>query len=157
MDPVEIYVLSSERSAKMAGGFLAEFALYRKPVAIDFPFPEFVEEPRFVFTDPIDLIRQLEKDRGESYSLYWNVDRGVADQVMLFFTKDGGMIVGLGGPRISAEFAFSAIQKIVDGRFGYVTSGSCPPSSIGEFVSICKESTLASLFEGEIRPCVVQK
>jgi hypothetical protein len=92
----------------------------------------------------------LENEIGESYSIYWNVERGVAGQVMLFSTEDGGMVVGLGGPRISAELAFSAIREIVNGKYGYVTSGSCPPSSIDEFVSLCEQSALTSLVKSEI-------
>lgn len=151
MDPFEIYVLCSERSAAMAGRFLADFAINRIQVATDFPFPEFIEEPRIVFTDPNELIRQLETESSESYSIYWNVERGVADQVMLFFTEDGGMIAGLGGPKIPAEVAFSAMQKTVNGKYGYVTSGSSPPTSIDAFVSLCERSTLVNLFDGEVR------
>jgi hypothetical protein len=151
MDPFEIYVLCGERSAAVAGRFLAEFAPKRISVATDFPFPEFVDEPRIVFAEPNELIRQLEIETSESYSIYWNVERGVADQVMLFFTDDGGMIVGLGGPQIPAKIAFPAIQKIVNGKYGYVTNGCSPPSSIDEFVSLCERSTLVNLFDGDVR------
>ena len=151
MNPIEVYVLSKERSAETADRFLEQLAPERSPVASDFPFPEFVDEPSIVFDSPGDLIRRLEIDAGESYSIYWNVIRGIADQVMLFFTPDGGMIVGLGGPHVSAENAFSAMQKIVHGKYGYMTSGSCPPNSYEEFVSLCERSTLTNLFDGRIR------
>jgi hypothetical protein len=151
VDALEIYVLSNKRSAEIALTFLEEFGPHRTPVACDFPFPEFVDEPTIVFNEPSELIRRLEQENGESYSIYWNVDQGIADQVMLFFTADGEMIVGLGGPHVSIEAAFAAMQKIVSGRFGYVTSGTCPPSSKEEFVSLCERSTLTNLFDGKIR------
>ena len=151
MNPLEIYVLSDERSAKIAANFLEEVAPDRSPVAADFPFPEFVDEPSIVFDNPSDLILKLEMETNESYSIYWNVNRGLADQVMLFFTADGGMIVGLGGPHVLAENAFTVVSKIVNGNFGYLTSGSCPPASTDEFVSLCQRSSLVNLFNGTIR------
>ncbi len=151
MNPLEVYVLCRVRSAELANRFLAEFAPERSPVASEFPFPEFVDEPSIVFDNPSDLIRQLEKDGSESYSIYWNVNRGISEQVMLFFTTDGGMIIGLGGPHVSADKAFSAMRKTVDGEYGFMTSGSCPPNTCDDFVSLCEKSTLTSLFDGRVR------
>jgi hypothetical protein len=149
-DPVEIYVLSCKRSSEIASRFLDELAPERYPVAIDFPFPEFSDKPEIIFGKPEDLIRHLEVEVGESYSIYWNVRRGIAALVMVFFLKDGGMIVGLGGPMVPAEQGFSSMQRTVQGRFGYITSGSCPPSTKEEFISICRGSTLLNLCDGRI-------
>ena len=151
MNPIEVYVLSNERSAKVACNFLDNVAPDRSPVAIDFPFPEYCEKPCIVFDNPNDLIVQLGSRIHETYSIYWDVRHGVSEQVMLFFTADGGMIVGLGGPLISTEQALFLLQKIVEGRFGFVTSGSCPPTSIPEFLSICENSTLENIFYGNFR------
>lgn len=150
-DPFEVYVLCAERSVALADRLLAELAPSRSPTATEFPYPRLVDHPRMIFADAQELIQKLETETNESYSIYWDVESGVVDQIMLFFTSDGGMIVGLGGPRISPEMALSALQKIVHGQYGYVTSCSCPPDSINQFVSICERATLVNLFEGVVR------
>jgi hypothetical protein len=117
----------------------------------EFPFPECAEQPSVAFSDPMDLIRLLTKEKHQPHAIYWNVEDGIARQVMLFFTQDEGMIVGLGEPHISDEVAFSAIQRVVDGKYGYLTSGSRPPNTIEEFITICQKSTCVNLFDGVIR------
>lgn len=153
MDAREVYVLCEARSADAANRFLGAFAERRGPVAADFPFPAFADEPDCVFDTPDEVIAKLEKSVNEPYAIYWNIHggEGVAEQAMLFFTADGGMIAGLGGLRQSVEETMIAIRLIVDGKYGYVTSGSCPPISIEEFKSLCEKSTLANLFEGRFR------
>ena len=118
----------------------------------EYPYPEFDNTPTDVFATPDELIRRLEKDTSQGYSIYWNVagsDR--PEQAMLFFTTDGAMIAGLGGPRTAPADALSEMQQVVNGEFGYVTSGTCPPQSTEEFISLCKHSTLPHLYHGELR------
>lgn len=150
MDSIEVYVLCGDRTSNTADRFLTSFASSRTPAAIDFPFPEYADIPEVLFTDTPELIRQLEFDRRESYSIYWNVVDGISDQAMLFFTKDGGMIAGLGGLYLPPKEALLSLQDNVDGKFGYVTSGSCPPGSMAEFILICEHSTLPNLFNGDL-------
>lgn len=152
MNPVEIYVLCHERSAMLAEKFLEEVAPTRSPISEDYPFPEFVDRPKSVYSDPKQLIQRLEEDHSESYAIYWNVKDGISDQVMIFFTTDGGMIVGLGGPRVSADVAFMMLRRLVQGKHGYVTTSSCPPALAAELRGLCEKSTLTNLFEGVIRP-----
>ena len=153
MDAREVYVLIETRSADMANRFLRAFAEHRNPVATDFPFPEFADDPECVFDTPDDVITQLERRVNEPYAIYWNIHGvgRVAEQAMLFFMVDGGMIAGLGGLRQSVEETLIAIRCVVDGEYGYVTSGSCPPTSVEAFKSLCEKSTLANLFEGRLR------
>ena len=152
MDALEVYVLSGERGSECASRFLTEFAPSRSPVATDFPYPEFVDDPTVIYDNPNELIRRLERDGNQPYAIYWNVEvGGLSDQVMIFFTEDNGMIVGLGGPHMQPEIALSLIQRVVNGKYGYITSCSCPPSSINAFISMCIESTLPNIFEGVLR------
>lgn len=153
MNALEVYVLCGSRSSSVARRFLQAIATERQPVAEDFPFPEFSERPERTFSDPMELIELLESRPNDAYSIYWNVeDTSYCEQAMLFFTEDGGMIAGIGGPSKSVAETLTLIGAEVGGDYGYVSSGSCPPSTIPEFKKICEESTLDNLFEGEIRP-----
>lgn len=153
MNAFEVYVLCGARTSAVARRFLDTFAEKRVSVAEDFPFPEFADEPEYTFLDPNDVIALLESRRVDSYAIYWNVEGGLwGEQVMLFFTEDGGMIAGIGGPILSAEAVFAAVSNVVDGKFGYITSGSCPPATREEFKYLCERSTLAALVNGELQP-----
>lgn len=152
VNDLEVYVLCGARTSAVARRFLDTFAEKRVPVAEDFPFPEFANEPEYTFLDPNEVITLLESRRHDSYAIYWNVESGLGgEQVMLFFTEDGGMIAGIGGPTDSWEATLLAISTVVGGKYGYVTSGSCPPATSKEFKAICRQSTLASLVNGELQ------
>lgn len=152
MNAVEVYVLCSARTSAVAHRFLDTFAGQRMPVAEDFPFPEFSDEPECILLDANELIDLLESRRHEPYAIYWNLEgRPSGEQAMLFFTEDGGMIAGIGGHVESVAGAFTAISAVVNGKYGYVTDGTCPPATIEEFKAICEQSTLTNLFEGKLR------
>jgi len=151
-DALEVYVLCGQRSSITAQRFLNAFAEHRRPVAEDFPFPEFADDPVHTYHDANELVELLETRPNEPYSIYWNVERGsLGEQVMLFFTSDGEMIAGIGGPLKPVEETLAAVASVVDGAFGYVTSGSCPPATTKEFKAICEQSTLPNLFSGKLR------
>ena len=152
MDATEIYVLCRNRSKAIADVFLEAFGKSRTQVAVDYPYPEFADEPQITFDNPSALLEQLEADPTSSYSVYW--DCHATDeprQVMLFFTSEGRMIVGVGGPRGSIEDELQKISSLVRGEFAYVTSGSCPPDSSKEFAEIAIASSLPSVVEGRFR------
>ncbi|MEO8498208.1 MAG: hypothetical protein ABI614_24345 [Planctomycetota bacterium] len=152
MDPTEVYVLCESRSADLAERFLNACLPERTPGADDFPFPEFVDEPSDTFDTPEELMRRLEKDKNASYSIYWNATSNDGPrQAMLFYTEDGAMIAGIGGPNSGLDETLACVAKQVNGRFGYITSGSCPPETIEAFIGICRESTLVNVFEGHLR------
>jgi|GEM_PF-3449116 len=152
MDATEIYVLCRTRSKLIANVFLDSFGKSRTQVAEEYPYPEFADEPEITFKNPSELIDRLESDCDSSYSVYWDCHSAdEPEQVMLFFTSDGRMIVGIGGPRNSIETELLKIIAIVDGEYGYVTSGSCPPDSCDEFAEIAKASTLPNVVEGRLR------
>ncbi len=152
MDPTEIYVLCESRSAELAKRFLDSCLPTRTPVADEYPFPEYVDEPSDTFQTPNELMRRLESDKHESYSIYWDAaSNNGPRQAMLFYTEDGAMIAGIGGPSVSLGETLSCVAKQVNGRFGFITSGSCPPETSEAFIAICRESTLANIFEGQLR------
>ncbi len=152
MDAVEVYVLCTSRSKMLADEFLNRYAAQRKPIASEYPYPEFVDEPEITYSTPDEVMTRLEQDSGQSYSIYWDcIGANGPEQVMLFYTRDGHMIAGLGGPRVSFDSALSDLSEIVKGDYGYVTSGSCPPETYEEFVSLSRNSTLPSVVNGKLR------
>ncbi len=152
MDPTEIYVLCESRSAQLAKCFLDVCLPSRNPLADEYPFPEYVDEPSDTFQTSEELMRRLEKDEHESYSIYWDAASNDGNrQAMLFYTEDGAMIAGIGGPNVGLDETLLYVAKQVNGRFGYITSGSCPPETIEAFIDICRKSTLTNLFEGQLR------
>jgi hypothetical protein len=152
MDATEIYVLCRSRSKAIADGFLDAFGRSRTQAAEDYPYPEFTDAPEITYKTPSELIERLENDCNSSYSIYWDChSANEPGQVMLFFTSDGRMIVGIGGPKSSIERELQRITTLVDGEYGYVTSGSCPPDSFDEFAEIATASTLPRVVEGRLR------
>lgn len=152
MDATEIYVLCRSRSKAVASRFLNAFGTSRKQVAEEYPYPEFADEPETTYMNPSDLIERLENDHDSSYSVYWDChSEDEPDQVMIFFTSEGRMIVGIGGPTGSIESELEKIATLVGGEYGYVTSGSCPPDSRDEFVKIATASTLPCVVQGQLR------
>ena len=152
MDATEIYVLCGSRSAKLANHFLNCCLPDRQPVANEYPFPEFADNPLAIYQSADELLIRLEQEPGEGYSIYWDSkDDKSSRQVMLFFTEDGSMIAGFGGACETASESLRAIALLVNGQFGYVTSGSCPPESRDAFIQLCRDSTVINLFEGKIR------
>lgn len=152
MDAAEIYVLCGARTSAVAHRFLDTFAERRMPAAEDFPFPEFSDEPEDILLNTNELIDLLESRSHEPYAIYWDLEgRPAGEQVMLFFTEDGGMIAGIGGHVESVADALITMSAVVNGKYGYVTNGTCPPATIEEFKAICEQSTLTNLFEGKLR------
>ncbi|MFN6103137.1 MAG: hypothetical protein ACK5EA_01605 [Planctomycetaceae bacterium] len=152
MDATEIYILCRSRSKAIADVFLDAFGKSRIQAAADYPYPEFADEPEIIYKTPSELIERLEKDCDSSYSVYWDCQSvNEPEQVMLFFTSDGRMIVGIGGPKSSIESELQRISMLVDGEYGYVTSGSCPPDSFDEFAEMAAASTLPCVIEGRLR------
>lgn len=150
MDAVEVYVLCGSRSKSIADTFLTSYAPSRIGVANEYPYPEFVDEPERTFETADELIDRLASEQNSSYSIYWNCIGG-PEQVMLFFTNDGHMIAGIGGPKTSLERTLTELCELVGGRFGYVTSGSCPPDTFEEFESLSRNSTLPCIVDGQLR------
>jgi hypothetical protein len=153
VEKVELYVLAASRNSRTARAFLDRFPPNRRPAAEDFPFPEFSDCPDHVYQTPEGVMERLEHAVAEPYAIYWYGEgAGYADQAMLFFTRDAAMIVGLVLPDDALGAAFLDVSGVVGGRFGFITGESAPPETQGEFVRICRESTLTALVDGEVRP-----
>jgi len=125
----DIYVLCPARDAALAHRFLDELAPARTPSGEDaFSIDNLCAHPT------------------ESRSIYWQTGRddGV-DHVMLFFSEDGGMIVGISvdagwePDRDEIRSWLTRLAHSVGGRHGHVCNESPPIyDRVADFVADCK-------------------
>jgi len=139
----ELYALSNERTATLASRFLNTFGAELLPFAEDFPVPEFSVNPAHVFRRVEDLISFLELNRSEPYGLYWNVgaSEGEIAQAMLFYTTDGGLILGLAVTPESAPLHLRRLMTFAGTDDAMYGDEQRPPETSGEFVAKCRKGT----------------
>ena len=151
MEIREIYVLCKERSEKLAIDFLNKLLPEREAVAENYPYPEYSDDPKYIYDDSEELIKVLERNENESYSLYWNDSSdGEVKSAMIFFTEDGGMIAGITIPYDDGDAWLSKLSDIVGGKYGYVSFDSPPPETRVEFIACCEKSDQIRLVGGEV-------
>jgi len=151
MSVVEVYVLCKSRSKELALAFLEKFIPSREACADEYPYPEFDDEPKYVYDDVEKLLDTLESEEDESYSLYWNaVNNANIQSGMLSFTEDGQMIVGLAVDEVDVKKRFEELASLTGGEFGYISLESAPAENQAEFVQYCKDSDQIRMVEGEL-------
>jgi len=129
----DVYVLALERSAATALRFLEEFAPRREQSAVDYHFPQHSDRPGTVLTAARDAIRYCLDHPSESQSFYFcNLGDGPA-HVMLFFTEDRRLILGLSVDAGEAEDSFKRLREYAGSQIGYVTFEEPPPATASEF------------------------
>lgn len=131
----DIYVLSQHRSATAAAAFLEEFAPNREQSALDYPFPEFAEQPSVVFGTAPEAIDFCDSQPNETQSIYFrNLGAGAA-HVMVFFTSDGALILGLSVVD-QAEKWLGRLEEFAGSKVSLMAFETAPPLTIAEFVAL---------------------
>lgn len=141
----DIYVLAPERSAEAALRFLNAVTPDREPAADEYQFPEDAEASDATFRDPADAIRYAAGRPGERQRLYFrNVATVGPAHAMVFFTGDGGMVLGVSvmarqedPHREAAEIAdwLDRLRTVSGAVAGYALYESPPPcGTAAEFV-----------------------
>ena len=128
----DVYVLARERSARVANQFLAAFAPNCLESADEFGFPEFAEVPTVVFTTSAEAIRYCEAHPGAAHRFYFRNPKGSPAHAMLFFTSDGGLILGLSVVKGEKQ-AYSRLVGHAGSDIGYITFESPPHDTAAEF------------------------
>jgi hypothetical protein len=129
----DIYVLARERSAAEAEQFLEAFAPNRVQSAAEYTFPERAGKPGPVFTAALEAIRYAALCPGAEQRFYFrNLDEG-PDHIMLFFTSDGGLILGL-SVAWNEERAFAQLKRHAGSEIGYITFECPPKDTAAEFI-----------------------
>jgi hypothetical protein len=147
----EVYVLCSERSARMAKDLLAALAPHRESCSEDFPFLQFADTPEIVLTSAEEAIEWLDESPCAGYSLYWkNTLRTEPWDFMLFYTEDGGLIVGITAYETNTVAWLERLAKLTGGEYGYVTGEDPPPATKVEFIDLCRTSQITRMVRGKI-------
>lgn len=151
--PYDVYVLSEARTGDGVQRFTTDWLHGFVPVAEDYEFPRWSDEPVRVYDSVDELIDVLLERTSEPYGIYWrNGGEGSVTAGMLFFTTDGGMIAGLTveGDQSEAITHLDRLAKTIGGKYGYLTAEEPPPDTAAEFVELAR-SARPALVDGLIR------
>jgi hypothetical protein len=132
-DYYDVYVLAPERSASIALQFLDEFAPHRVETAVDYQFPQHSDQPEVVLTTAHDAITYCAHHPRESQSLYFRNLSGGHAHAMLFFTEDGGLILGLSVEQADPADTLLRLREHAHSPIGYLTFEEPPPVTASEF------------------------
>ena len=123
------------------------------PTANDYELPRYASDPTVVYDSADELIDVLLERPDEPHGIYWeNTGDGPVSTAMLFFTSDGGMIIGLtvSGDQNTALQYLDRLAKTVEARFGYITGEEPPPDYAAEFIDLARRARPA-LVDGLIQ------
>lgn len=131
----EISAFGKIRTAGYALAFLDQFLPNRQPVNEEYPVPESQDPPGFVFqTD-------LETNASEPYALYWNdASPSQYDQAMLFYTRDGKIIMGLSCEESVLEEKYRQLREYSGSQWILYGWEQHPPDSSEAFLKLCRNS-----------------
>src|SRR4051812_36193423 len=150
---MDVYVLAAERSAETAARFADRWLEGLELFAEEIEVPQYAQEPEALFDTPEEAIDWLLDRPDEPHALYWrNPQDGEVAYAMLFFTVDGGLIVGLTGQEGGAAPA-DRLQRLVapvGGTDGYVAFESPPADSAAEFRRVAAAADPPRLVAGEL-------
>jgi hypothetical protein len=139
----EVYVLLRRRPLETLKAFLTVFAPRRRPLADDYPVPEFVDVPASVFHTEDEILEFLTASPSESYSMYWAIEGEprVALQVMMFFLSDGNSVLGVAvrdDGSDGASMMLKSLKEFAGSPDGYCAFDERPPETALEFRRRCK-------------------
>lgn len=127
----DVYVLARERSASAAEHFLNTFVPDRVQSAVDYVFPQ-SGEPSLAIGSAEAAIQYCEAHPLEAQSFYFRNVGIEPDHAMLFFTPDGGLILGLSVVGHEDEW-FARLKEHAGSKVGYITFESPPAITATEF------------------------
>ncbi len=135
----EVYVLLPSRDSSMARLCLERYMPVRKPCCDEYEVPEYAEKAQHVFRQEAEILSYLEEHPNESYGLYWNnakSDNG--GHIMLFYTVDGGLILGIIDLDKDPRITLSELKIALKCEFGYLGSEERPPNNVEDFKERCR-------------------
>jgi hypothetical protein len=136
----DIYALVKERSRKPVEDFLSKWGEGLIESAVEYEYPRYASEPEIVYKDVNILIDRLLIEVDQPYAIYWtnpSDDRTHIRAAMLFFTSDGGLIVGLSSTQDSnPKKLLKALIDTVDGSIGKILVEQPPPDTTAEFIQL---------------------
>jgi hypothetical protein len=140
----DIYVLSNERSASVLESFLNHFAPLREETADDFTVTDAVIGSKQVFDCIAPALDYCIAHPRASASFYWRCLSSSPVSAMAFFTKDGGLILGLSTSQSESSNALAELRKFVDGAApGYICFEQPPADTTTEFFKYAQRNQVA--------------
>jgi len=128
----DLYVLARERSAAVANHFLDAFVPDRDQSAADYGFPKYASQLEVVLKSAAEAIQYCESHPVETQSIYFRNLGTDPAHAMLFFTSDGGLILGLSVLGRQDEW-FGRLKEYARSEVGYITFESPPAATVAEF------------------------
>ena len=137
----DVYVLAPHRSADTVARFLDAFAPRREQSAAEYCFPQYSDRPQIILTDAQGAIGYYLDHPSEAQSMYFRNAGDGAAHVMLFFTEDRELILGLSVGEAEADDALRRLGEHAGSQVGYVTFEEPPPATACEFRRLARDRT----------------
>lgn len=119
----------------MAERFLDTFVPQREQAAVEYEFPQYADKPQVVVKSAREAIEVCDAHSDAAHRFcFRNLGEGPA-HAMLFFTEDGGLILGLSVVERVDEW-FDRLKRHAGSEVGYVTFEAAPPATAAEFAKL---------------------
>ena len=140
----DIYVLSGERSASALEHFLSRFAPQREESSLDFAVQNAALGSEQIFDCSTPALAYCFAHPSASAGFYWRCLSVTPEHAMAFFTKDGGLILGLSTSEAEASPALAELRAFVgDVAPGYICFEHPPPDTTTEFLANAHRNLIA--------------
>lgn len=120
----EIYVLSSERSAKSVHRFLEHFLPARIECADEYVIPQYSDCPELIFKSDTELILYCEKFKEIEHTIYWHSANDTKpEHAMVSYLRDGNIVYNLAtdaGDKNYVRHLLKALEKFLSSDLAYV-------------------------------------
>ena len=139
---MDLYVLCAHRDLETIDLFRRKWLHGAEEVAASYLFPEFDDEAGKEIALPI-LLELLIENPHQPYRIYWGLKDERFKTGMMFFTDDGGLIVGLGLVYWEESEPARFLEKFeqeMEGRCSLMFFETPPPDSISEFMQLAGHS-----------------
>ena len=133
----DVYALAPTHDRATLDRFLARFAPHRAESADEYELPQFNENPIAVYLTADELLPHLFARAAEEYAVYWRKTDGPGpDHAMVFFTPDGGLILGVSCSPADADRWLEELFAFVGNRVGYINHEQPPAATASEFRAV---------------------
>lgn len=143
---VDCYYLIDSRKYEIGINFLDNFLSIRKESSVDYPVPIYDDNPKHIFSCYKELMRFLDENPEEEYSIYWRSleDENIIKHGMIFYTNDNRMILGVSveGREINEGIVIETyykVKKFLESKVSCITVEEMPPMNSFEFREFSKQ------------------
>jgi hypothetical protein len=137
-----VNVLLEDWTSEAFTRILDHFIPNRAETAEDFEFPQFSEEPEFLTTSSLEVVKRLEGRTGETYQLVWrNTSNASPGVIAAYFLEDGEVAISLAMVASSPEEALEQVVSQIECEYAFVSCITDPFATRADFVSMY-ENTL---------------